>query len=80
VRPLALLPTFHNAGFAQNLHVIGQGGLADFHLVNQYASTLFTTAKQFQNSKPFFIAEGFKYFSVFLVGVYQTISPHINLF
>ena len=80
VCPLALLSAVYNARLTQNLHMIGQGGLPNFHLVNQYASAFLTTAEQFQDSKSFFIAERLEYFGVFFVGIFQALSPQIKLF
>lgn len=79
VRPLALLSTIYYAGLTQNLHVIGQGGLSDCHLVNQDASTLLATAEQLQNGKPLFIAERLEYLGVFMMCTFQVSSPQIKL-
>lgn len=49
MRPLSLLPAFHDSGFTQHLHVIGKAGLADIHLILQHAGTFLAAAQLLQN-------------------------------
>ena len=68
VHPCAFLATGYDSGIAQNLHVVGQSGLTDAHLLQQTAGAFLTAAKQLQNLQPVFITEGLKHsggFSVF---------------
>ena len=57
MHPLALLASDDNARIAENLHMVGQGGLADAHFLQQLAGALFPAAQQLQNMDPIFIAE-----------------------
>jgi hypothetical protein len=57
VHPLALFPAADDPGIAENLHVVGQGGLADIQRIQQLAGTLFAVTEQLQNLYPIFIAQ-----------------------
>jgi hypothetical protein len=67
VGPLPLLPRLDQAGFAENLHVIGKTGLADVELLQQHAGALFAAAQLLQHHKPVWIAEGLKDSRVLLI-------------
>ena len=58
MHPLALLAPDHNARIAEDLHVVGQGGLADVHLLQQTAGALLFAAQKLQNADPVLVAEG----------------------
>ena len=46
MHPLALLASDDNARIAEDLHVVGQGGLADAHFLQQLAGAFLATAEQ----------------------------------
>ena len=61
VRPFALLTTDDDAGIAEDLHVMGQGGLADLQRIQQLAGAFFAALQQPQDLQPVFIAQGLEH-------------------
>lgn len=59
-RPFAILPAADQFGLAQNLHVMGQGGLANAQRCQQVVGTFFTSGQLFENDYPAFVADGFE--------------------
>ena len=57
VHPLALFAAQNDAGIAEDLHVVGQGGLADAQFLQKPTGAFFAAPKQLQNLQPVFIAE-----------------------
>ena len=57
VHPLTLLAPHNDAGIAEDLHVVGKGGLADAQFLQKPTGAFFAAPKQLQNLQPVFIAE-----------------------
>jgi hypothetical protein len=67
VGPLACFFAFYYAGIAQNLHVMGQGGLADVQFVEQHTAALFPVFQKVQYLPSVFIAQRLKDTRIFLI-------------
>ena len=57
VHPLALLASHDDAGIAENLHVMGQGGLADAQFLQQLTGALLSASQKFQDANAVLVAE-----------------------
>ena len=55
VHPFALFPSVDNSGIAEDLHVMGQGRLADVQCIQQFTGTHFSIVKELQNPNPVLI-------------------------
>ena len=76
VRPLALLTALDNAGFTEDLHVVGDSGLPHSQGFNQHTGTFLTAAEQFQNRQPLLVTQGLEHLCVSLMGGLQ--SSHLT--
>ena len=78
VGPLSLLAALDDAGFAQDLHVVGKTRLGQLHGLLQHAGALFTAAQLLQNSKALGVAQCPEYLGIFLKVAVHVRSSHQN--
>ena len=57
MHPLSFFSAGHNACIAEDLHVVGQSGLADVQVLQKVAGTQFPTPEQLQNPDTVFVAQ-----------------------
>ena len=68
--PLALLPGQHQAGLAQDLHVVRKARLGQGQRFLQFAGTFFPAAQLFQNGQTLGVTQCLEDLGVLLVGIH----------
>ena len=74
VGPFSYFPPPDDAGFAENLHVVGQCGLGHSGAFDEFAGALLSLLQQFQDLLPPFIAEGFEYLCPLFIDSFHGIT------
>ena len=78
MRPFSLLPAGHDAGIAQDLHVIGQTGLSQIHRFLQDAGAFLAAAQLLLNGKALRVTQCLEHLGVLLVCPHS-LTSHQNI-